>query len=455
MAKRDYTELAEAVVSAVGGADNILSVTNCMTRLRFVLKDDGVPIEAEVLAIDGVKGVMNKGGQYQVIIGTNVSNVVPFVRSVAGIEADAELPAGSAVESGNVFNRFFKAISGCIMPMIGPMIAGGIIKGILTICVTLGLIAKADGAYQLWYAAADACLYFMPIIVGFSAGKVFGCNQYVTATIGAAFLYPSLVTAVGAEGGIDFFGLPIAVTTYSNTLFPVLLASFFASYVEKFAKRIVPEIVQLMFVPMIVLAVTVPVAWLVIGPVMNVLSGAISSAVMWLFAVSPILAGVVLGAFWQLIVLLGLHSAMIPILVNNIATMGADPLNAVLSLTVWALAGTSLGYAAKIRDDKKRAEGISGMVTCIFGVTEPTIYSIALPNMKCFASSWIGGGIAGAVVAALGGKTFSMGGAGLFFIPSAINPAGIDMSLTAHLVGIVIAFVVSAVLAYGVTKKEG
>ena len=454
MAKqKDYRSLAEAVVAAVGGAENIVSVTNCTTRLRFVLKDDAVPSDEEVSAIDGVKGVMNQGGQYQIIIGMHVSNVVPFVREAAGVSEDAGAASLPSVK-GTLFDRFFKVISGCVLPVIGPLIAGGIIKGLLAICVTFGVLSTTSGAYQLWYAAANSVLYFMPVIVGFSAGKVFGCNQYVTATIGAAFLYPNLVNAVASEGGLDFFGLPIAVTTYQNTLFPALLASFVASLVEKGAKRIVPEMVQLMIVPMIVLAVTVPLSWLVIGPVMNMVSGWISSAVMWIFAVSPVLAGVVLGAFWQLIVLLGLHHAMVPILVNNIATMGCDPLNAVLGLTVWALAGVSLGYALKMRSPEKRSEGISAMVTCLFGVTEPTIYSIALPQFKCFMAAWVGGGVAGGILAALGGKTYAMGGDGLFRIPIMINPAGIDISFYGFIITMLIAFVISGVLAYIVADPE-
>ena len=450
---KDYTQLAKDVVAAVGGKENIVSVTNCMTRLRFVLKDDSIPNEDEVKAINGVKGVMNQGGQYQIIIGTNVSNVTPKVREIAGISAEDEGAVKiDKVGQGSLWDRFFKVISGCIMPMIGPMIAGGIIKGILTLCTTFGVLSSTSGAYQLWYAAADAVLYFMPVIVGFSAGKVFGCNQYVTATIGAAFLYPNLVTAVGE--GVDFFGIPVVAATYSNTLFPVLLASFLASLVEKGAKKIVPEMVQLMLVPVIVLLVTVPVSWLAIGPVMNMLSNAISSAVMWLFDVAPVLAGVALGAFWQMVVLLGLHSAMIPIIINNITTLGADPLNAVLGLTVWALAGVSLGYALKMRDPEKRAEGITDMTTCLFGVTEPTIYSIALPQFKCFMAAWVGGGIAGGILAALGGKCYSMAGDGFFRIPAMINPAGIDISFYGFIVTMLIAFAVSGILAYILADPE-
>ncbi len=450
---KDYTDLAHAVADVVGGKENVVSVTNCMTRLRFVLKDVTVPNEAAVRAIDGVQGVMNQGGQYQIIIGTHVSNVAPLVRAYLGLAEDAK-PTVEKVGQDTPWNRFFKTISGCIMPILGPMVGGGIIKGVLALLVTFGLMAKTDGAYQLWYAAADAVLYFMPIVIGFSAGKVFGCNQYVTATIGAAFLYPDLVSAVAAEGGLTFFGLPIASASYSSTLFPILLAALLASYVEKGAKKIVPEMVQLMFVPMITLAVTVPCAWLVIGPVMNVVSGVLSSATAFLFSACPVVAGIVLGAFWQLIVLLGLHAAFVPVLLNNLMTTGSDPMNAVMGVTVWALAGTALGYALKMKDAKKRAEGFSNVATCLCGVTEPTIYSIALPQFKCFVAAMIGGGIGGGVLAALGGRMYAWVGDGLFRIPGMINPAGIDVSLYGFIACAIGAAVISAVISFAVADPR-
>ena len=183
------------------------------------------------------------------------------------------------------------------------------------------MLTKDSGTYQLLYAAADALLYFMPIVVGFSAGKVFGCNPYVTATIGAALVYPSLVTAVSGETALTFLGLPITAATYSNTLFPILLASYVASLIEKGAKRIIPQMIQLMIVPLIVLAITVPLSWLAIGPVMNMVSEVLSSTVLGIFNFSPLLGGILFGAFWQLMVLLGLHAAFVPVLINNIVTL--------------------------------------------------------------------------------------------------------------------------------------
>ena len=334
------------------------------------------------------------------------------------------------------------------MPMLGPMIAGGIIKGILVILVTAGILTKTDGTYLVLYAAGDAILYFMPVIVGFTCGKVFDCNPYVTAVIGAAFLYPDLVSAVSAEGGITFLKIPVAAASYTNTFLPIVLAGFVASKLEKLAKKFIPSMLQLMLVPTFVLAVTVPLSWIVIGPVMNTVSSWLSKGVFGIFGMSPLIGGALLGAFWQLVVLLGLHAAFIPILMNNLFSQGYDPVNAVLGLTVWALAGVTLGYALKNKDPEKRGIGFGSLASALCGVTEPAIYSIALPNFKLFVCAWIGGGISGGILGALGGKMYTMAGDGLFRIPAMINPEGLDISFYGFIICALISFAVSAVLAF-------
>ena len=200
--------------------------------------------------------------------------------------------------------------------------------------------------------------------------------------------------------------------------------------------------------------ITVPLSWLAIGPVMNTVSSWLSTAVVSIFGFSPILGGILFGAFWQLMVLLGLHSAFIPVLLNNLFTMGYDPINAILGLTVWALAGVSLGYAIKMKDPEKRSLGFGNMASCLCGVTEPTIYSIALPQIKCFVAAWIGGGIAGGILGALGGKMYSLGGDGLFRIPAMINPNGIDVSFYGFIITALIALVVSAIITYFAADPE-
>lgn len=461
MAKENYSRLAKEVVSAVGGKDNIESVSNCITRLRFILKDDTIPDEKKVKAISGVKGVMNQGGQYQVIIGTHVSQVVDFVRTEAelsdgGVQESAADTSNTSKAKGakGAFNSFFKTISGSIMPMLGLMIAGGIIKGLLTVLATTGVLSNESGTYLILYAASDAVLYFMPVIVGFTCGKLFGCNQYITAVIGATFLYPNLLTAVAAEGGISFLGLPIQNASYANTFLPILLAAFVAGKLEKLAKKIFPDMLQMILVPTFVLVIMVPLSWLVIGPVMNAVSGVLSAAVTAIFGISPIVGGLLVGAFWQLMVVLGLHYAFIPILMNNFFTQGSDPINAVMGLTVWALIGMAFGYAMKKKNPEEKATGFSSFASALCGVTEPAIYSIALPNMKLFACAWIGGGISGAILGGLGGKMYNFSGDGLFRFPAMINPAGIDISFYGFIICALLAAGISGILAYIVTTAD-
>ncbi|MCD8161735.1 MAG: glucose PTS transporter subunit IIA [Clostridiales bacterium] len=401
------------------------------------------------MAVKGVKGVMNQGGQYQVIIGTHVNEVIKDVRKVAGLgEGGIDKESIKLVKKDSLWNRFFKTISGCIMPMLGPMIAGGIIKGILTILTTFSLLSSDSGTYQVLYAAADSILYFMPIIVGFTCGKVFDCNPYVTAVVGAALVYPDLVSAVAAEEGIKFLGITVASATYSSTFLPIVLAGFLASKLEKLGKKFIPQMLQMMLVPVFVLVITVPLSWLVIGPVMNLVSNALSTGMSAIFNFNSVVGGALFGAFWQLMVVLGLHAAMIPILMSNLLTQGSDPINGVMGLTVFALAGVSLGYALKSKDPEKKSLGFGDLASTLCGVTEPTIYSIALPNIKVFACAWIGGGLAGAIFGGLGGKMYSFAGDGMFRIPGMINPEGLDIRFYGFIACALLAFALSGILAY-------
>lgn len=283
MARKDYDQFADELIAAVGGKENIVSVTNCMTRLRFVLADESIVKDDEVKKIKGVMSVVHGAGQYQIPIGTYVSDLCPVVKAKLGLTEDA-MAAGKAkaesmrvVKKDSFFNKFFKAISGCILPMIAPMAAGGIIKGVLTILTTFGVLTSDNGIYLILYAAADALMYFMPIIVGFSAGKVFGMNPYTAAVIGAAMLYPKLAAFVGAEETLTFFGLKVTMLDYSQTMLPILLAVFVASWIEKAAKKIIPQMLQLMFVPTVVLVITLPLTLLVVGPVMAGVSNALAN----------------------------------------------------------------------------------------------------------------------------------------------------------------------------------
>ena len=377
MARKDYDQFADELIAAVGGKENIVSVTNCMTRLRFVLADESIVKDDEVKKIKGVMSVVHGAGQYQIPIGAYVSDLCPVVKAKLGLTEDA-----------------------------------------------------------------------------MAAGKVFGMNPYTAAVIGAAMLYPKLTAFVGAEETLTFFGLKVTMLDYSQTLLPILLAVFVASWIEKAAKKIIPQMLQLMFVPTAVLVITLPLTLLVVGPVMTGVSNALATGVNALYNAVPVVCGGVLGAFWQLFVMMGVHAAMIPIIINNLTTLGYCPVNAILGLTVWALAGVALGYALKVKDGETRATAFGTMASALCGITEPVIYTVALTNFKRFICAFVGGGVAGVIGGILGIKFYTWGGDGIFRIPSMINPAGLDISFWGFLICAAIAFVVSAIGSYAVTSAD-
>lgn len=458
---KDYTELAKEVVASVGGKENIISVSNCMTRLRFILKDDSIPNENSIKEINGVAGVINQGGQYQVIIGTHVTNVLPFVHKEIDTMGNSLEQEGKAkaenmklVKKDSLWNKFFKTIQGCLMPLIGPMCGVGILKGLLTILTSCGILSTTDGTYILLYNAADAFMVFLPIFIAYSAAKVFKASPVLMMAIAAALVSPTLLSFVGAEETLSFLGVPIEMVNYQNTFFPAMVACLLGVNIERLFKKIIPEMIQLMFVPMCTLLVTIPITFLVIGPVVTVVSNWIANGVVSLVAVSPVLAGIVAGAFWQLIVLTGLHTAMVPIIINNIFTLGACPLNSILTMTVFSVSGVALGYGLKVKDKQRKSMALGNVVSGLCGVTEPIIYTIALPKFKEFVCAFIGGGVAGGIIGFAGIKYYNMVGNGIFALPGMIAPTGVDSKFYLAIACAAIAFVVSAVCAYVVTNKE-
>ncbi|MFL2106522.1 PTS transporter subunit EIIC [Mycobacteroides abscessus] len=453
----DYKKIAAEVVGKVGGNSNIVSVTHCMTRLRFVLKDNKQANDEEIKKIPGVLGVAVSGGQYQVIIGTEVSSVYTEIVNTMDVTGGGSIDVDEGdipKEDGNLFNRFFKLISGIIFPVMGVMTAGGIIKGVLAGLTSFNVLSEASGTYQILYSFADGFFYFLPVILGFSAANKFKSNPYIGATIGAALVYPSIVSFYNEGIALTFLKIPVVLTSYGNSVFPIIAGVAVAAYIEKKIDHKMPTTVKLFATPLITLIITVPLTFLVVGPIMTIISDFLASGTQSIYNFSPILTGVILGAFWQLVVIFGLHYAFIPILINNIATLGADPINAILNVTIFALAGSAIGFAMKQKNKEKRALGFSTGITGLFGVTEPIIYGVALPYKKPFIAAFIGGGIAGGITAGMGAKMFGFGGNAIFAAPLFINPEGIDNSFTAYIIASLIAFFVPLVISYIITIKE-
>jgi beta-glucoside PTS system EIICBA component len=462
-----HHELARKILDLVGGNENVNSVFHCITRLRFKLKDESKAKTDELKNLDGVVTVMKSGGQYQVVIGNHVPEVYKEVAAIGGFAAKpAQAEAGEIEDKGNLLSRFIDLISGIFTPILGVLVAAGMIKGFTALFVALGWLTNTGGTYQILNATGDALFYFLPVILGYTAMKKFGGTPFLGIVIGAALVYPALTTVTAGEplytlfAGtifespifIEFLGIPVILMNYSSSVVPIILASFFAAKVERGFAKVVPSVVKTFMVPTLSLLFVVPVTFIVIGPIATWASNMVGAGTVWVYDLSPIIAGLLLGAFWQVFVIFGLHWGLIPVAINNMMSLGADPILAAVFAASFAQTGAVLGVWLKTRDQKLKTLSAPAFISGIFGVTEPAIYGITLPKKKPFIMSCIAAGIGGGIIGFFGTKTYIMGGLGIFGFPSYIHP---EEGMNAGFWGIVGAVILSAILGFVLTYFFG
>lgn len=464
-----YEELARQILENVGGKENINSVFHCITRLRFKLKDESKANTESIEKLDGVITVVKSGGQYQVVIGNHVPDVYSAVLAVGGITAeDAD---SSKASTGNLFNRFIDMISGVFTPVLGVLSATGMIKGFAALFVALGLITDTSGTYQILYAVGDCLFYFFPIFLGYTAMKKFGGNIFTGMAIGGALVYPALSglttgkalytlfsgTIFESPIHITFLGIPVILMTYSSSVIPIIIATYFGSKVEKVFKKIIPDVVKNFLVPFFTLLVVVPITFLVIGPIATWAGDLLSALTLWIYHLSPVIAGIFLGGFWQVFVIFGLHWSFIPVAIQNLGTKGFDPIMALVFAASFAQIGAVAAIMMKTKSTKLKTLGIPAFVSGIFGVTEPAIYGMSLPLKKPFIISCIGGAVGGGILGFFSVSSYIMGGLGVFGFPNFINPkTGVDATMWGVIIAILVAFIVTFLLTYlaGFKDKE-
>ncbi|ETW67540.1 PTS beta-glucoside transporter subunit IIABC [Lacticaseibacillus rhamnosus 2166] len=443
------TALAKQLLKLVGGKQNINQVWHCATRLRFTLKDqDKVPKE-KVEALDGVITVVEASGQFQVVIGNNVSDVYQEVVKLEPSLSDGTEGPATVTHEKMTFKRAFNGlltfISGVFTPFLGAMAGAGILKGLLSLAVVLGWLTTKSGAYQIWWAAADGIFYFLPLALAFTAAKQLKVNQFVAMAIAAAMVYPNIVALVG-KPSIDFFGIPVVAANYTATVLPILLVVVVQKFLEPFFNRIWHESVRNILAPLCLLVVIVPLTILVVGPVSSILSNGLATAIVSLNKSVPVLAGMILGGFWQVFVIFGVHWALVPVMMNNIALYGTDPMMPILLPAVLAQAGAAFAVFLKARDAKMKSLAGSSTITALFGITEPTIYGITLKLKKPFYCACVAGAVGGIIVAMSGA------GANVASLASILSlPTYLGKGFGVSVIGDVVAFVlgVGLTLAFG------
>lgn len=468
-----HEQLAKDIIERVGGKSNVKSVVHCITRLRFKLKDEKKADTEALKNMDGVVTVMQSGGQYQVVIGNHVSDVYKAVVSVGGFKDGSATDDEATDEpSGSLFDRFIDLIAGIFTPILGVLAASGMIKGLNALFVALEFLTDTSGTYQILNATGDGLFYFLPILLGYTAMKKFGGTPFLGMTIAMALVYPALEGIPGATEPlytlfsgtmfespvyIEFLGIPVILMTYSMSVIPIIISTFFAAKLEKFFAKVVPSVVKMFLVPMLTLLIIVPITFIVIGPIATWASQLLGQFTVWAYDLSPVIAGAILGGFWLVFVMFGLHWGLVPIAINNFATQGYDAILALVFAHSWALAGAILAVWLKSRDKKIKTLSAPAFISSIFGVTEPGMYGIALPLKRPFIITLIASAIGGAILGFFRTTGYVMGGLGAFQFPSFISPEGFDMGFYAAVIAAVLGFILAFALTWvfgDINKKE-
>jgi PTS system beta-glucosides-specific IIC component len=444
-----YEKDAPRIIAAVGGMDNITSVYHCVTRIRFELKDNAKADAAALDAIAPVMGTNIQGSQYQVIIGNDVARVFeavtaaePRLKSMTpgstGAGAPAPAPTG---KRRNPLTGLLDFIAGVFGPVLPAIAGAGLLKGFLALFLSLGWVDGTSDTYAIFSAIGDGVFYFLPMLVAASAARRFDVNSYVAMAIAGAMLYPSLIALMGAGEPVDFLGLPVTAVSYASSVIPILLAVWLMAWVERGLNRITPGALKSLLVPLVTLVVVVPITLVALGPLGNIIGQGLSGGINWLLDNGGIFGGIVLGGLLPLIVMTGMHYALVPFIITNLATLGFDKFLPLTYISNMGQAGAALGVALRTKSKSLKTLAFSTSFTALMGVTEPAMYGVNLRFKKPFVAGMIGSAAGGAISMGFGVKAYVLAAnGGIPGLPALIGP-----TFVWALVGLAVAFVVSTV----------
>lgn len=434
-----------AIIRLIGGEKNIDSLVHCATRLRFGLKDDTKANKGELQKLPYVMSVVQSGGQYQVVIGSNVSDYYATISAMAGL-SDQE--TGSSKKTGFNLNAVFEIISGAFSPLIPALAGSGMLKALLTVLTQFNWLSAESSTYVILSAASNAIFYFLPIFLGITLSKRLGANMYVGGVIGAALLEPQFTGLIGVEN-TNFLGLPVQAGDYATTLFPIFAAIFIYQFVDKFLKKIIYKDIQLFAVPMLSLMIMIPLTVILFGPFGTFFGDLLSGSVMWLFEKSRILSGIVLGGGMTFMVMFGLHWGFTPVTLDNLTRLGGDPIEGMALAAVFAQIGIAVGFflRAKKHSKMRALAGPVALTGFFAGVTEPIVYGIILRYKRLLPIVAISGGLGGAVLGAFGVTMNAYVFHNIFSLP-------VYSPLVGYLIGITVSLLSGALLAYFFGVKE-
>lgn len=449
----DYKILSKELIEELGGKENILEVSHCFTRLRFVLKDSSNINREKVKTMSGVVTVVEHGGQFQVVFGNKVGKVYDAVKEIIDVE---KLNSSKEKEKTSIFNKILNSFAAIFTPVVPAIAGSGMLKGIIAIFVMIfaskGIDIKESHTYIILNAASNAVFYFMPIILGYTCAKVFKCNEFISMIIGATMCYPDIVSLMGIEGNVNLFGIVITKANYTSSVIPIIIAIFIYSYVQKLLEKIIPDVVKIILVPTFGLLIMIPATLMVFGPIGIYIGNFVNWFYYLIMNFSPILLGSFIGAMWCVLVIFGAHRAIVPIGINDVAMTGKQSLLAFAGAANFAQAGAALGVFLKTKNKQLKTISASASITALFGITEPAIYGATLRLKRPMLCAIICGAIAGGVMGWGGSYGTAFANQGILTI--AVYAEAGAKAFISYLAGIAIAFFGSAILTYIVGFKD-
>ena len=433
-----YEELVNFIIKNIGGKENVISLTHCVTRLRFQLKDESKANDEVLKANDGIITVMHTAGQYQIVIGNHVGDVYETILPKLGL-------SGEVVETKNktsIKDKFVDLVSSIFMPAIGMLCACGMIKGLNTILSFAGIYSSTSGLYTLIDAIGDSIFYFFPVIIGYTSAKKFKLTPFVGMVIGLALCYP---TINGAD--LSIVGIQMNVS-YTSTVLPVILTVAVAAPMERLLNKYIPDVVKSFLTPMIVILLSTILGYMIIGPVANIVAGCLSDGILSLYSISPVLAGIVFGGLWQVFVVFGVHITFIVLAIMNLAAGHPDPILSLQAFVAFSQTAVVLAIFLKTKQKKLKSICFPAIISGVFGVTEPAIYGITLQRLPMFVISCIGGSLSGAYAAFAGLKYQQMAGMGIFEMPAMFPQNGTGAAMFQCVIASAFAIIPTFIAAY-------
>lgn len=453
MSKENFSELAKSILSNIGGEQNVTSVTHCMTRLRFNLKDESLIQEEKLKKIPQVLSLVKAGGQTQVVIGPTVNKVYSEVINIMGhqesneniMDFDEEVKKKITLKS--IGNGILNGITGSIAPVLPIFIVSGILKmfAFLLGPGMFSILSSDSHLVTLFNMIGDSVFYYLPVFVAYTAAKHFNCNRVISLLLGLILVYPDMLSIVDAGEPFSVYGIPMPLINYTKAVIPIIISIWIFSYVEKSVKKIVPETLLILGVPVLSVLVMLPIILLVVGPLSTSFMSLMASGIIWMSNTVGIVAITIIGGAWTLIIAVGLHLPILMTLLPANMEIGYDAIVSPGTIsTVFATLAVAIGYGIRARRKEDRAVGWGFFITYAFGmVSEPLIYGLLLRNMKALAWTIIGGACGGLTMGLLSAKVYIFSSVGLPFM----NPLRFGPDLIKGIIGCAVAFGVTLVLS--------